>query len=452
MTERNYKMKKILALLMCIISVVVSLCACTNPDEFSDSETLSKDYTRNTDPSVSYNYDDGATSAPLSYTVYASSMTNFELRLFRNYFAQQQDKTKSTLLAPIGTVLQLSLLANGATGDSSDELSLALGSDLTLDDINVCSSYFKSRMEAVSKIGNGEVDELSGKKTEAGETEFVHLGTDVFFNDTLDVKTGFLQTNASYFGGDIFRFMFSDKDALSKVNSSLSDFTDSQAFTSLDKDSSMFMVSSSDVSDLWLESYSKADIEQGTFKSSSSDKSVNFMTSNETLIKSDKAQGVIKYTSKNPLKLMLIMPDEDISLEEYISDFDYTEFSNLLNSVDITKKATAQIPEFTVSNGSQAVPLSEPLSDSGLYTLFTDEISFKNISNSDDLRIDEIYELTDEISISASGINSDSEIAQNRADELEKTDSQIKFDRPFMFLLIDNESSIPLYIGTVDNI
>ncbi len=445
-------MKRLLAIVMAAAMLTVSTCACSDSGDFSKNETLSEDYTRNTDPSESYNYEDGATSAPMSYNVYASSISNFELRLFRNYYSQLKDKSSSTLLAPIGTALQLSLLANGATGDSSDELSLALGADLTLDEINACSSYFKSRMQAVSKIGDGEIDELTGKKTEAGKNEFVKLAANLYFNDTVDVKTGFLQTNADYFGSTVYRFMFSDDTALTKINNSLSGFSGSDVLDSVDKDGCLFLTSSSDVSDLWLESYSKSDIEKGMFNSSGSEKSVNFMTSNETMIKTKKAQGIIKYTSKNPLKLMLIMPDEDISLEDYIADLDYAEFSNLLDSVDITKKTTAKIPEFTVSNDSELIPLSQPLTESGLYTMFTDDISFNNISNSDDLRIDEIYEAVGKISVNASGINSDSDIAQKRAKELEKTDSQIKFDRPFIFLLIDNESSIPLYIGTVDSI
>ena len=129
-------MKKSIALLMCLALVVCTLCACGDPTDFSDGEKLSKDYTRSTDPAESYNYNDGATSAPLSYNVYASSVSNFELRLFRNYFAQKSDKTKSSVFAPATAALQLSLLANGATGDTQDEIRLALGKDLTIDNIS----------------------------------------------------------------------------------------------------------------------------------------------------------------------------------------------------------------------------------------------------------------------------------------------------------------------------
>ena len=87
-----------------------------------------------------------------------------------------------------------------------------------------------------------------------------------------------------------------------------------------------------------------------------------------------------------------------------------------------------------------------------MYTLFTDDVLFKNITHTDNFKLNEIYEITPEITVNAAGINSDSKIVEKRVKELEKTDETIKFDRPFIFLLTDNESSIPVYIGTVDNI
>lgn len=445
-------MKKLIALSMCLALVVCTLCACGDPTDFLDGEKLSKDYTRSTDPAESYNYNDGASSAPMSYNVYASSVSNFELRLFRNYFAQKSDKTKSSVFTPAGAALQLSLLANGATGDTQDEIRLALGKDLTIDSINQCSSYFKSRMEAVSKTGSEEVNELSGKKTEESKNEYVRFGLNFFFNDISDVKTSFLQTNASYFENNIYRFLFSDDNAVSKVNKSLSDFSSTDMFDSLNEKDSLLLVNACDISDVWLDNYSKSDIEKGTFKSSSGDKSVNFMTSNESLIKTKNAKGIIKYTSKNPLKLMIVMPNEGVSLEDYVSDFNYTEFSDLLDSVDITKKITAKIPEFSIDSEEKPQPLSDALADSSLYTLFTDDVLFKNITHTDNFKLNEIYEIAPKITVNASGINSDSKIVEKRVKELEKTDDTIKFDRPFIFLLIDNESSIPIYIGAVDNI
>ncbi len=446
-------MKRKIALLLSLVISASTLCACGDPTQFTGKENLSDDYTRSTAPTISYNYNDGVTTAPNAYNTYASSITNFELKMFRKYFEQQNEKT--FVFSPASSALQLGLMMNGASSDTKDEISIVLGTDLTVENINQCSSYFKSRIEAVSKIGENEVDELSGKKQEKS-SEYVKLDNNLFFNDTSDVKSAFLQANASFFNADIFRFMFSDENSLAKVNTHFSDFTTDNALTTLDEKQTLISVTASDICDKWLNQYTEADLEEGTFKSTKGDKKVNFMTSNEHYINTENAEGVIKYTSKNPLKLVLVMPKEGTSLEDYVADFTNLEYSNLLESVDITKRVTAKIPEFSIKSKGNAQPLSTVLSSSGLYSLFTEESTFGNISNSDDFMLNEMYEITPNLTVNAAGIGGTSEIkttlAKERVEELAETDKTVEFNRPFIFLLIDNESNIPVYIGTADNI
>ncbi len=449
-------MKKTVALILCLILTVSIMCACTDSTQFSNSEKLSKDYTRSTDPTESYNYNDGATSAPTIYNAYANNIINFELRLFRNYYSQKSDNDNSFVISPIGTALQLGLIANGASGDTKSEIISAIGKDLTIENINQCSSYFKSRMEAVSKMQSNEVDELSGKKQEVSEDEYVKFDNNLFFNDISDVRTKFLQTNANYYGSDIFRFMFSDENALTKLNGHFSDFTKNNAVAEIDKEQTLMSVTAADISDIWLDPYAEADIEKGSFTSNGKNREVNYMTSNESFIKTDKAQGIIKYTSANPLKFMIVMPNENISLEDYITDFNNLEFSNLIDSVDITKKATAKIPEFSIDSEKNAHPLSSALAKSGLYTLFTEDSAFTDLTHTDNFMLNEMYEISPKISVNAAGIsgtksNSGSAPVKERIKGLEKTDLTIEFNRPFIFLIIDNESNIPIYIGTVNN-
>lgn len=449
-------MKRTLALVMGVILSASSLCACGDPSEFAKSEQLSMEYTRSTDPTENYNYNDGA-NTPSAYNNYSSYITDFELKMFRNYYSLKGDKNNSFVFSPVSTSLQLGLIANGTSGDTKSELVFALGgSDLTAEEINQCSSYFKSRIEAVSKSGDNEVDELSGKKAEPTVDEYVKFENNLFFNDTSDIKTSFLQTNSSFYGNDIFRFMFSDGNALTKVNSHFSDFTQNDVISKLDESQTLFSVTATDISDKWLDAYAQSDVEKGTFKAADGEREVNYMTSNESYIKTDKAEGVIKYTSKNPLKLVLVMPNENISLEDYVADFNNLEYSNLLGSVDITKKVTAKIPEFSIASEETAVAMSETLTKSGLYSLFTDIATFSDMTHTDNFKLNEIYEVTPSISVNAAGIggvngNDGKAISENRVKELEDTDMTVEFNRPFIFLLIDNETNIPVYIGTVNN-
>ena len=104
------------------------LTACSNPDEFSDSENLSLKYTRSDKTDDTFNYADGAKTAPSSYDTYSAKITDFELRLFRN-----RHKSGSYVFCPANAVLNLEAMANGASGDTQEEITNALCSGVTLE-------------------------------------------------------------------------------------------------------------------------------------------------------------------------------------------------------------------------------------------------------------------------------------------------------------------------------
>ena len=179
------------------------------------------------------------------------------------------------------------------------------------------------------------------------------------------------------------------------------------------------------------------------------------MTSAENYIHTDKAQGIIKYMRNTPVKFAVIMPNEDTSLESYISSLTYLEYSDLLESFNITTLTNASVPEFSIKSDGTPVSLKAELDACGLADMFTEDINLSNITLSDDLFVNDISEIQPSITVNSSGIGGSESVkstvsANVLKSESKAADSTLKFDRPFIFMLIDNESNIPLYIGTVD--
>lgn len=67
-------MKKALSVALCLLMAGTVLTACSNPDEFSDSENLSLKYTRSDKTDDTFNYADGAKTAPSSYDTYSAKI------------------------------------------------------------------------------------------------------------------------------------------------------------------------------------------------------------------------------------------------------------------------------------------------------------------------------------------------------------------------------------------
>ena len=151
----------------------------------------------------------------------------------------------------------------------------------------------------------------------------------------------------------------------------------------------------------------------------------------------------MKYTAKTPLKLLLIQPKEGTSLGDYIDSFDIHELEALLGSVDITAKDVAAIPAFSVTTDKKAVPLSDSLSKSGLYSLFTDKAGFSALNYTNNGKLGEMYEIPTDFTVSQNGVNAEASAAA-KADAQKPT---VTIDRPFIFMLLDNESNLPLLMG-----
>jgi len=445
-------MKKALSVALCLLMAGTVLTACSNPDEFSDSENLSLKYTRSDKTDDTFNYADGAETAPSSYDTYSAKITDFELRLFRN-----RHKSGSYVFCPANAVLNLEAMANGASGDTQEEITNALCSGATLENMNQCASYFASRIQSVASSDKSPESSQSSEKDSEKNSDksFVKLCNSLISNDNADIMTGFLQTTKDYYDTNVLRFNFSDSDALKKLDKKYADFTNNgSVFENLDTKQSVISLSATDICDRWLNPYAQTDIEKAKFKSADGEKEVTYMTSNETYMKTNKATAVMKYFSQTPLKMMVIMPNEGVSLDDYATDFTSLEYTTLLDSVDVTKTAKAKIPEFSVSGDKSAEDITQIVEKSGINSSFTaDRSRYKNLSRSDDIAFSAMYDIAPSLSINAGGIggtqsNGDKAELEKRTKELSKTDVTVEFNRPFMFVILDNESDIPLYMGT----
>lgn len=445
------KIKKILLSSLCAV-LAVMLCACSASGGFQGGELLSEGYERSDDVSKTYNYNDGVEDLPAAYNSYANLIMGYELKLFRALAAE----SGSFAFSPSADALDLSLLSNGAKGDTLAEIMLVLGSDLSQDVLNACNSYFKSRLEAVSKISAEKTDELSGKKLSEDNVAQIDFDSALIFNSNTDVRTSFLQSNADFYGDDIVRFDFSDDTAKESLNA-LFGGNETAGKVELDKTDSLVTLSSIGFSDLWLTPYGADSVYEGKF----GDKTASFMKSDESCIESETAKGIIKYTAKNPLKLVLIMPNEDIGIEKYAKQFDSVEYMNLLESFSVTSRVEASIPQFEIPASSEPFAMSGVMKKSGLYNLFSDSTDFGNIAHSNGLVLNEMYELRQGFSLNKDGIftadqkPADSKLNQAQNGESETAGSELEklvFDRPFIFMVIDNESSIPVYMGVCSEI
>ncbi|HCA05246.1 MAG TPA: hypothetical protein DEO32_05050 [Ruminococcaceae bacterium] len=425
---------KLKSLVACLLLSAITLASCANSGAFSDSEIISSGQKREKTAAETFNYADGAIEPPKGYNTYSNAAQGLGFKLFRAKY--EEHGGKSFAFSPANTLLQLSLLANGASGDAKNEILLNLGG-LTAEDVNTCSSYFKSRMEEVAKPKKNEQED----ENKPFEIPHTSLFNNVFVNNGNEITKAFLQADAEYYGINIIRTDFSSNDFSEKQKKLFENYTGSSV--DYDKKSNLYTTSSLSVSDSWLSELTDAG-------------SDGYITSEESYLSTDKAEGVIKYAKSNPLKFLAVKPKGKTALDDYMSVFDVNEYNALLNSQDIKNAVAAKLPQFTIDSGEKAKPLSPLLRKSGFYMLFSDDARFKAMNIAGNLKLSEMYEFEPSLIFSGNALNTPAKIDSDlyKTEKIESKASgkkTVSFDEPFIFILLDNESGIPVMAGVYDN-
>lgn len=365
--------------------------------------------------------------APESYEKYAQTLADFSASLI-----QEAGQAENTLLSPVSTYLLLAMAANGTDGDSLKQCRKVLGDGVvSLNNINACSDYLLQRLTAFNS-----------------DTASLSLANSMWVRDNIDIKRTFLQKNANYYNTGVFSEDFSDAQTLHKINEWTKQQTNgaiSSVLNSIDSQTSLSLVSALSLNAPWVAAYTENDIQQGTFTADSGNKTVQFMRSSERYIQTDNATGFMKNLDTLPLRFIAILPNEDLSLEEYLATLTGEELSHLASSASATEFTQAYLPVFSCSYTQDLAPLMETM---GLSSLFSKSADFSKMT-SESVWMHDLTHKTS-IHIGPQGVQVGSAtVTEVTSDKGFPMEDSVVLDRPFLYMLVDNESNIPVLIGTV---
>lgn len=365
--------------------------------------------------------------APESYEKYAQTLADFSASLI-----QEAGQAENTLLSPVSTYLLLAMAANGTDGDSLKQCRKVLGDGVvSLNNINACSDYLLQRLTAFNS-----------------DTASLSLANSMWVRDNIDIKRTFLQKNANYYNTGVFSEDFSDAQTLHKINEWTKQQTNgaiSSVLNSIDSQTSLSLVSALSLNAPWVAAYTENDIQQGTFTADSGNKTVQFMRSSERYIQTDNATGFMKNLDTLPLRFIAILPNEDLSLEEYLATLTGEELSHLASSASATEFTQAYLPVFSCSYTQDLAPLMETM---GLSSLFSKSADFSKMT-SESVWMHDLTHKTS-IHIGPQGVQAGSAtVTEVTSDKGFPMEDSVVLDRPFLYMLVDNESNIPVLIGTI---
>lgn len=361
----------------------------------------------------------------------SAELTDFAVRLFQ----ASEEEGKNTLISPLSVLCALSMTANGAKGDTLTQMETVLG--MSTDELN---NYLHSYMKALPQ---GEDYKLSP----ANSIWFTN-------HERFMVNQDFLQLNADYYGADIYRTPF-DNSTLNDINNWVKEKTDDMIPEILDKipkEAVMYLVNALAFEAEWADIYEKDQVRDGIFTlEDGTTQDVEFMYSEESnYLEDEYAIGVMKYYKECKYAFVALLPKEGVSVSDYIASLDGEHLNKLITSKTNPTVSTA-IPKF---ESEYSTEMSEVLSEMGMDIAFNKEaadFSGLGTSTAGNIFINRVLHKTF-ISVGEQGTKAGAATVVEATDECAAvvTDTKtVYLDRPFVYMLIDCETNIPFFIGTM---
>ena len=360
-------------------------------------------------------------------------VTDFAVRLLC-----ATDEGANTFISPMSVMLALAMTANGAAGDT------------------------KTEMEQVLGMGVDRLNEyLYGYITSLPESEKCKLAVanSIWFIDDekLTVNNSFLQKNADYYGAEIYKAPF-DNRTLWDINSWVRRETNGMIPKILDiipAEAIMYLINTIAFEGEWEEIYKKQQVRDGVFTSvDGTRRTVDFMYSTESrYISDDMASGFMKYYDGGKYAFVGILPNEDVSLDDYLDSLSGDRLNNLLSSARWSS-VRAAIPRFKTE---YEIEMSGILSEMGMPTAFNESLAdFSVLGEYEGLNIfigNVIHKTYIEVAErgTKAGAVTVVEMDKNAAMQPDEPKT-VYLDRPFIYMIIDAENNLPLFVGAMRDV
>lgn len=360
---------------------------------------------------------------------YNAAVTDFAIRLFN---AANEDG-KSTLISPMSVLYALSMTANGAEGETRAQIEETLG--MSVEELNI---YLYSYMQTLPQ----------------GEKYKLNIANSIWFTDDqrFTVNQSFLQKNADYYGADIYKSAF-DEQTLKDINNWVNYQTDGlipNALDEISEDAIMYLINAILFDAEWESMYNKYSVYDGKFTTEDGRKiDYEFMRSDEYLyIEDENATGFIKNYSGRKYAFAALLPNEGISVSEYLAGLDGEKLSAILSGAEYDT-VYATMPKFETEYD---VEMSKILCEMGIADAFSSsraDFSGLGVSGAGNIYISRVIHKTF-IEVSEKGTKAGAVTIIEMEDESAPDEPKfVTLDRPFVYMLIDCENNIPFFIGTM---
>lgn len=367
---------------------------------------------------------------------FLSSYADFSVRMLQE---SRSPGGGNTMISPLSIMMALAMTENGAKGETLLEMQAVLAPAMEQAELNANLNSWADRLPDSEQAHFNMANSIWLNRQEG---KFIP-------------NEEFLRTNALYFNADIYTAPF-DGSTLSDINRWAEKYTEGMVKEALDEitpEAVMYLVNAMAFEAEWEAVYESAQVQEAVFTcADGSEEEVPMMYSDETVyLKDEHASGFLKpYASGYSFAALL--PEKGMSLDAYIGQLEGETFLDTIQNKSDTM-VIAGLPKFETET---SLELSGPLCTMGMPLAFHSvQADFSGIGTggSGNIYISRVIHKTyikvDERGTKAGAVTV---VAMESGSAMTETETEtVILNRPFLYAIIENDTNLPVFIGTVED-
>ncbi len=362
---------------------------------------------------------------------------DYSMRLF----AGSVTEGTNSMISPVSVMMALDMAAAGANGETQSQITELF-----------CAGADQSQLERFCR-------DLLDRYEESQDVE-LHLANSIWIRDTAadQMKEDYLVRTDRIFDAEAVIAPF-DQTTVDAVNQWCDDNTDGMIdhlLDEIDPYAQLILMNATALDAPWADPYEDHQVREETFTNADGvAEDVKMLNSTEdTYFETEDAVGFMKYYEGYEYAFLAILPDENMTVDEYVQNLTGEKYLEFWNSRTTAYDVWTKLPEFTYE---YELIMNGVLGDMGMIRAFKKDADFTGIAEFLDgnLHIDTVLHKTFiEVGQERTRAAAVTAVVMEAACDMEEEPVEIKevyLDRPFVYAIVEVDTGMPLFIGTLQS-
>ena len=360
---------------------------------------------------------------------FIAAQADFAVKLLQN----SREEGDNALISPLSVMLALSMTANGAAGQTLEEMERVLGNNIKIDELN---EYLYKYARELTFFGE------------------LKIANSIWFRGRPDigVKPEFLQKNADYYGAAAYAKPF-DMETVAEINAWVKDKTDgliNEIINEIDPQTLMILINALSFDAEWEIPYYRNFTGSGIFNAADGTKQDVIMmdcTGTMKFLNDGSATGFIKKYKNGRYGFAALLPNEGTTLEDYVAELDGEKLLNTLKNAENNYIFTS-IPKFgfeyevdMAETALKAMGMPSAFENADFSALIDRDVYIGKVLHKAFIDVNELGTKAGAVTL----------VTVDECED-EATPPRVILDRPFLYAIIDNQTSLPVFIGTLNSV